>query len=978
MKQLNIDITKFNNLTELISIYDSYSPFYEKHMIKLLPDILNCASDTKLSNDYNLLLNLFLENLNTASFQLISTQLYSSFTSLKYQTKISALNILIKIAQKDPKIISYNLPKIIEELILIANDVKKDVKDNANKALIAVCETIDNVDVKHIIPVIIDAYMNPVQKTEFALDKLVKTPFVNDIDIPTLALLIPLLVRSMKEKKVSNQRKAAVVMETMCKLIKNPVYVKMFYDKLMFILNKGIDEIAIEEVRNVCAKSKETINKVYHQSMEKKMLNYNDLSELFLKTSSEIDMENSDIGYASEIVIKLIDNEINDNELYYKSIFPYISFLNDIDNEIKNKTVNKIVEKIIESVKVEEYNPEDCEENLCDCMFSLAYGTRVLLHQTPFKVKVGRKYGLVGPNGAGKSTLMKAIANKNLQGFPEELTSIYVEHDIQGNNSDISVLTYVKEDEKIKTKNLDENAIIKSLTDIGFEDNLINGPVTSLSGGWRMKLALSKALLLDPDMLLLDEPTNHLDQFAVKWLIGYLTHLTSTTCLIVSHDTKFLDAVCTNIIHYEQLKLKIYRGNLSEFVKQKPEAIQYYELTNANLSFDFPEPGPLEGVKSLTKAVLKMKNTNFQYKTSTKPQLIDVSLQVSLASRVAICGVNGAGKSTLIKILVGELEPDSGFIERHPNVRIAYVAQHAFHHIENHLEKSPVEYIMWRYRGGIDKEQVGKDTLQMTAEEIEAIRLKAKNNEGIVITEITARRTGKREHEYEVVNEKYPEVKQWFTRSELYEMGYQKMVQEFDEKHALENMANQRKLTTGEIQKHFDCFGLEPHFAQHSKIGMLSGGQLMRCVLAGCTWNLPHIIILDEPTNFLDRDSVGALAGAIKGFKGGILIISHNAEFYENLCPERWLLEGGRMTTMGSEWMEEVEKARKKAEKENAKKLNFDEAEDKYDALGNKIEVVKEKKELTRGDKKKLLKQKKEMEKAGLDTYEIDILLEGL
>jgi hypothetical protein len=95
----------------------------------------------------------------------------------------------------------------------------------------------------------------------------------------------------------------------------------------------------------------------------------------------------------------------------------------------------------------------------------------------------------------------------------------------------------------------------------------------------------------------------------------------------------------------------------------------------------------------------------------------------------------------------------------------------------------------------------------------------------------------------------------------------------------------------------------------------------------------------------------------------------------KTLCPEKWLLDSGRLSVFGSEWMEEVEKARKKAEKENAKKLKFEEEEEKFDSLGNKIEVAKEKKELSRGDKKALLKKKKEMEKQGLDTYEIDKLL---
>lgn len=138
-------------------------------------------------------------------------------------------------------------------------------------------------------------------------------------------------------------------------------------------------------------------------------------------------------------------------------------------------------------------------------------------------------------------------------------------------------------------------------------------------------------------------------------------------------------------------------------------------------------------------------------------------------------------------------------------------------------------------------------------------------------------------------------------------------------------------------------------------------------------WNLPHIVILDEPTNFLDRDSLGALASAIKEFKGGVFMISHNAEFYEALCPEKWILESGRLTVMGAEWMEEVEKARKKAEKLAKKSLNLEEKEEKKDALGNTIAVKEEeKKELSRADRKRLEKLRKDMMKRGEDTYEID------
>ena len=134
---------------------------------------------------------------------------------------------------------------------------------------------------------------------------------------------------------------------------------------------------------------------------------------------------------------------------------------------------------------------------------------------------------------------------------------------------------------------------------------------------------------------------------------------------------------------------------------------------------------------------------------------------------------------------------------------------------------------------------------------------------------------------------------------------------------------------------------------------------------------------MNLPTNFLDRDSLGALASAIKEFKGGIFMISHNAEFYEALCPEKWILESGRLTVMGAEWMEEVEKARKKAEKLAKRQLNFKQDEEQKDALGNTIvkEESNEPQELSRADKKKLMKQRKDMIKNGEDTYELDLKL---
>jgi len=562
----------------------------------------------------------------------------------------------------------------------------------------------------------------------------VATTFINDVDLPTLGLLVPVLTKGMRERKVAIKRRSALVIGNMCKLVNDPRTAALFYPILKPVLEKGIEEIAVDEVRKVCQESVDTLERVSAEAsvLSDAVFTLEQLTESIEKALVAQGAKSVPtlVKFAAKGAHFLVVGDIRDSDEWTACLLPYISAI-ITDAAKAGKAVDAIIAEGTAALSAEKVNPEDEEEDLCNAQFSLAYGTRVLLHQTPFKVKIGRKYGLVGANGAGKSTLMKAIAGGNLAGFPTELVTVYVECEIIGEKADLSVLEYIMCDEKIIKCNVGVDTVKAMLTEMGFGVNrtaaAIDAKASTLSGGWRMKLALSRAMLLNPDMLLLDEPTNHLDQFAVKWLTNYIMNLKTCTCLLVSHDTKFLDTVCTNIMHYEKnLKLKTYAGNLSEFVKQKPEAKAYYELSSDNVAFAFPEPGPLEGVKSLTKAVLKTKNLYFQYPTAPLPQLIDVSIQCSLASRVAVVGVNGAGKSTLVKLMVGELEADQGFTERHPNLRVAYVAQHAFTHIEDHLDLTPVEYVMWRYRGGQDKEQAQKDSQTMTKEEIDALRAKAK------------------------------------------------------------------------------------------------------------------------------------------------------------------------------------------------------------------------------------------------------------
>merc|ERR1719331_3540598 len=144
-----------------------------------------------------------------------------------------------------------------------------------------------------------------------------------------------------------------------------------------------------------------------------------------------------------------------------------------------------------------------------------------------------------------------------------------------------------------------------------------------------------------------------------------------------------------------------------------------------------------------------MTDVSFKYPTRDVNTLNNVSVQVSMASRVAVIGVNGAGKSTMIKLMVGELEPNeegAAKIVKHPNMRLAYVAQHAFHHIENHLELTPTQYIEWRFQGGMDREGAAKNYLELTEEEKALIDQKTGQ-----VQCLRGRRKGKKGNEYEVV-----------------------------------------------------------------------------------------------------------------------------------------------------------------------------------------------------------------------------------
>merc|ERR1712070_1341887 len=257
------------------------------------------------------------------------------------------------------------------------------------------------------------------------------------------------------------------------------------------------------------------------------------------------------------------------------------------------------------------------------------------------------------------------------------------------------------------------------------------------------------------------------------------------------------------------------------------------------------------------------------------------------------------------------------------------------------------------------------------------------------VEKLCARRKGKKGFEYEVqyVGCQNPlEDNSWTAMDALKKMKWTdpkdkkrteyscesaliKLMMQVDERIAFEASGiATKKLTQLNIQKHLDNFNLETQFGTYSKISALSGGQKVQVVLAACMWMEPHVVILDEPTNFLDRDSLGALATAIKNYAGGVIIISHQREFYSALCPEVWSVVDGKCTVTGSEWMDAAEKARKKAEKEASKTASLSK-EDKFDAFGNKIEEKQAKKKIPKSELKKIKKAVAAARKAGKEVW---------
>ncbi|CAO1630228.1 unnamed protein product [Jaminaea pallidilutea] len=357
-------------------------------------------------------------------------------------------------------------------------------------------------------------------------------------------------------------------------------------------------------------------------------------------------------------------------------------------------------------------------------------------------------------------------------------------------------------------------------------------PTKSFSGGWRMRLALARALFCKPDLLLLDEPSNNLDLVALSWLEDYLVNEWEGTLLVVSHDVAFLDSVATDIIHQHSERLDYYRGNYAQFhetrLERRKNQQREYEAyvmkrdhlqafidrwrVNANRAaqaqskikelekLQVVEPPEKEDevtfrlpeTEQLNPPLLLLDAVDFGY-TADRPLLQNIDIGVTMDSRIAVVGPNGAGKSTMLKLLFGELQPTKGEQKRNGKLRIGYFTQHTLDMLDGNA--SPVGFLAAKFPG----------------------------------------------------------------RSEQ------------------------------EYRSHLGAFGITGTTGLQ-KIGTLSGGQKSRVSFAFLAMQRPHVLLLDEPTNHLDMAGLQALQQAIQRWNGGVLTISHDAAFIQGVASELWVV----------------------------------------------------------------------------------------
>lgn len=508
----------------------------------------------------------------------------------------------------------------------------------------------------------------------------------------------------------------------------------------------------------------------------------------------------------------------------------------------------------------------------------LRLGTKVLLQGASVTVNAGEKVSLVGRNGTGKSTLFALLAGRLREDagdfeMPRQWRIAQVEQHMP-ETSDSATEFVLQGDARLmqaraalEQANAGDDGMVMAqaysdladagehdaaaraqalILGLGFRPGELDNPVSSFSGGWRMRLQLARALMCPSDLLLLDEPTNHLDLDALVWLEAWLLRYQGTL-LVISHDREFLDAVSAVTLHLEHQQLHRYNGNYSAFENLRAERLEQQQaahakqqekmahlqkyidrfrykatkarqaqsrikalermekvcavLADAEFTFAFKEP------LNLPNPMLAIDDVDFGYATAesgTGRMILEgIRKSVLAGQRIGILGANGQGKSTFVKTVARTLQPLRGAITEGKGLAVGYFAQQELDLLKAH--QTPLEHML----------------------------------------ELAASRGGPGAREQELRN-------------------------------------------------FLGTFNINGAMLGQS-VGTLSGGEKARLVLCMIVWQRPNLLLLDEPTNHLDLATREALALALNQFDGSVMLVSHDRALLRAVCDEFWLVGHGKV-----------------------------------------------------------------------------------
>lgn len=525
---------------------------------------------------------------------------------------------------------------------------------------------------------------------------------------------------------------------------------------------------------------------------------------------------------------------------------------------------------------------------------SLAYGHHALLDHAAFQLDAGERVGLIGRNGAGKSSLLKVIAGtsklddgtvwrdpgarivyvpqepeldathtvfeavaEGLGKLQQTLVDYHqVTHDMGLPDADIDALMThmqaLQHDLDAQNGWAAQSRVEAVLSRLNLDADAL---ISTLSGGWRKRVALGRALVAEPEVLLLDEPTNHLDLSAIEWLEDLLLGFNGSV-LFITHDRRFLDRLATRITELDRGKLTDFTGNFTQYQAKKEELLAVEETHAAKFDkfLAQEEVWIRQGIKARRtrnegrvrrlealrleraarrerqgnvklnvdagersgKLIAELENVSKSY--GDKVLIKNFSTRILRGDKIGLLGPNGVGKTTLLKLILGEIEPDSGHIERGSKQSVAYFDQ---------------------MREQLDEEATLADTISPGSDFVE--------------------------------------------------------------------ISNERK----HVISYLEDF-LFPPQRSRSPVKSLSGGERNRLLLARLFARPANILVLDEPTNDLDIDTLELLENLLQDFNGTLFLVSHDRAFLENTVTQVIAFEGnGQLTEFGGgydDWLRFTQK----------------------------------------------------------------------